>query len=461
MLKEHSMMVKVLVVVVDAGLLAGAFVAAFYWRSLQGCLEPMSKYMLLLYFSVPVTLVTFYSMKLYDQLRYLTLFDICYKTAVSLIISGVLSSSVLFLAHASYFSRLLFAYYFLLGSLLLTLEKIVLKLLQNYFRSRGYNTRDLLLIGSGGKLERLVEVVMANPVWGLNIRTIVDISMNRVSERVRNILRNEVVDEVFIAFSRDAAGNIDIGTILGIAEEFGKTIKVFVNLDEELNYSRIDLCHFAGMPALVFYSKTIDPDLMLLKRGIDIMGAMAGLCITMVFFPFVAIAIKLDSPGPVFFAQTRIGLNGRKIRVYKFRSMYSDAEDHKQELMARNEIQGPIFKMEHDPRITRVGYFLRSTSLDEFPQFWNVLKGDMSLVGTRPPTPDEVRRYSAWHYRRISIRPGITGLWQVSGRNRIRKFDDIVALDLEYISSWSIWLDCRILFRTVLLLLGLGKGGAM
>ncbi len=128
--------------------------------------------------------------------------------------------------------------------------------------------------------------------------------------------------------------------------------------------------------------------------------------------------------------------------------MYTDAEARKGELLAKNIHQGPIFKLENDPRITRVGHFLRRTSLDELPQFWNVLKGDMSLVGTRPPTPDEVERYQAWHYRRISIRPGMTGLWQVGGRNRIQDFDKIVEMDLRYISKWSIWLDLKILLKT-------------
>ena len=149
------------------------------------------------------------------------------------------------------------------------------------------------------------------------------------------------------------------------------------------------------------------------------------------------------------FCQNRVGVNGRIFKFYKFRSMYADAEERKKELMAQNEMQGLMFKMENDPRITKVGAFIRKTSIDELPQFWNVLKGDMSLVGTRPPTVDEYQQYNYYQKRRISFRPGITGLWQVSGRSDITDFDEIVKLDLQYIDNWSIMEDFKIIFKTI------------
>ena len=182
----------------------------------------------------------------------------------------------------------------------------------------------------------------------------------------------------------------------------------------------------------------------------DIAGGFVGLMITAVLFPFVAIAIKTKSPGPVLFCQERIGKNGRKIRIYKFRSMYTDAEKRKQELMDQNEMQGYMFKIKEDPRIIPgVGEFIRKTSIDEFPQFWNVLKGDMSLVGTRPPTVEEYEQYDMHHLVRMSIKPGLTGLWQVSGRNEITDFEEVVKLDTKYIEEWSLNLDIKILMRTV------------
>jgi lipopolysaccharide/colanic/teichoic acid biosynthesis glycosyltransferase len=161
------------------------------------------------------------------------------------------------------------------------------------------------------------------------------------------------------------------------------------------------------------------------------------------------LAIRLESPGPIFFGQTRVGENGRKFTCWKFRSMYLDAEERKRELLHLNEMGGAIFKIRDDPRVTRVGKFLRKTSLDELPQFWNVLRGEMSLVGTRPPTPDEVEKYENWQRRRISIKPGLTGLWQVSGRNSISDFNEVVRLDLKYIDGWSLGLDIKLLLKTL------------
>ena len=184
------------------------------------------------------------------------------------------------------------------------------------------------------------------------------------------------------------------------------------------------------------------------KRCLDFLGALVGLFITAVLFPVIALAIKLDSRGPIFFWQARVGENEQIFKCWKFRSMYADAEEQKKELMERNEMTGALFKIKNDPRMTKVGMFLRKASLDELPQFWNVLRGEMSLVGPRPPTGEEVERYESWHRKRISIKPGITGIWQVSGRNHINDFDEVVRLDLQYIENWNLWLDIKILFKT-------------
>lgn len=198
------------------------------------------------------------------------------------------------------------------------------------------------------------------------------------------------------------------------------------------------------------------------KRILDIIGGLVGCLITIVLFIFIAPAIKKESPGPVFFTQTRIGKNGRKFKMYKFRSMYMNAEEMKKELMDQNNMKDSMmFKMDFDPRVignkilpngqkkTGIGDFIRRTSLDEFPQFFNVLKGDMSLVGTRPPTLDEWEKYELRHRARLSIKPGITGLWQVSGRSKITDFEEVVKLDKQYITDWSMGLDFRILFKTI------------
>ena len=186
-----------------------------------------------------------------------------------------------------------------------------------------------------------------------------------------------------------------------------------------------------------------------LKRAMDILGGLVGCIISIPIIAITAIPLKLESPGPLIFKQKRVGLNGRVFYIHKLRSMYMDAEERKKSLMAQNEMNGLMFKMQDDPRITKVGKFIRKTSIDELPQFFDVLRGDMSLVGTRPPTLDEYKQYESHHKRRLSMKPGITGLWQVSGRSNIEDFEEVVRLDVKYIDNWSLWGDIKILFKTV------------
>jgi exopolysaccharide biosynthesis polyprenyl glycosylphosphotransferase len=213
--------------------------------------------------------------------------------------------------------------------------------------------------------------------------------------------------------------------------------------DYDMSLSKLD-----DIPVATFANRFYDYKSLLLKRVIDIAGSLVGMVIMGVAMIFVAPAIKIESKGPVFFKQKRVGKNGRYFYVYKFRSMYIDAEERKKELMAKNEMQGLMFKMKDDPRITKVGKFIRKTSIDELPQFINVLKGDMSLVGTRPPTVAEFQQYEGHHKRRLSMKPGITGMWQAYGRKTVTDFEEIVAMDLDYIDHWNLGLDIKIILRT-------------
>jgi anti-anti-sigma factor len=193
-----------------------------------------------------------------------------------------------------------------------------------------------------------------------------------------------------------------------------------------------------------------------LKRGLDLVGGIVGLLITGVIFVPIAIAIKLDSPGPIFFSQTRCGWLGKQFKILKFRSMCVDAEALRDKIP--NQAQGAFFKNKNDPRITRVGKFLRRTSLDEFPQFWNVIIGEMSLVGTRPPTPDEVERYDVPQWQRLDVKPGMTGEWQVNGRSQVHNFEEVIQLDLRYQENWSLSYDLRLIFKTILILFQKNSG---
>lgn len=209
----------------------------------------------------------------------------------------------------------------------------------------------------------------------------------------------------------------------------------------------------ASTPKILASITDSDPEVVhpsascIIKRSIDVLGSLVGLLILMIVLVPIAIAIKVESPGPIFYSQVRHGLHGRAFRIWKFRSMVQNADELK--TLVQNEVQGQIFKNENDPRITRVGRLLRRTSLDEFPQFWNVLQGDMSLVGTRPPTPDEVAQYEAHHWERLNVKPGITGQWQVSGRSSIKDFEEVVKLDLLYQELWNPFYDLKLLLKTV------------
>lgn len=276
-------------------------------------------------------------------------------------------------------------------------------------------------------------------------------------DELERVLDENVVDEVLFALPKEYAGEVEKYVLL--CEERGLTVKLTLNLFD-LRVAKNYVHAIGTIPVMTYHTVSLDNLQLFIKRGIDILGALVGLVIMGMFSIFVVPAILLDSKGPIFFKQDRVGQNGRIFKLYKFRSMCADAEAKKKELQAKNRVKdGMMFKVDHDPRITRVGAFLRKTSIDELPQFINVLRGDMSLVGTRPPTLDEVAKYQNLHHRRISIRPGITGMWQVSGRSDIRDFDEVCRLDTSYIDNWTVWSDIWIILKTVTVIFQ--KRGAM
>lgn len=232
-------------------------------------------------------------------------------------------------------------------------------------------------------------------------------------------------------------------------EDMGATVHVTIEILNKFDDYHKSFNMLGNIPVVTFSNQSYDWKMLMIKRVMDIAGSIVGLVITAVVTVFLAPPLLIESPGPLFFAQKRVGKNGRFFKIYKFRSMYKDAEERKKELESQNEMNGLMFKMKDDPRITKVGKFIRKTSIDELPQFFNVLKGDMSLVGTRPPTVDEFKQYESHQKRRLSAKPGITGLWQVSGRNEITDFEDVVKLDVQYIDNWSLGLDIKIILKTI------------
>ncbi len=451
MLKEHSTIVRRLVICGDLILLSASFLLAFGLRfqRLPESWDELWKYGWVALLFIPVFLFNLYRTGLYHKIRYLSSGEILKRLIVGFFMASAAAAAALFLSHAVDYSRLLFLYFAGIAAFTLLTAKLGGKYFLDRIRARGMNYRNVLLAGCGPTLQKLENIFRPGNLYGVRIARIVNLEREDPAAFARRLTDN-VIDEIYFAIPR-GAGKINIDPFLESAEAVGKTSKIILNITE----NRLSKCEFSrlqGLPLVVLHPVTLDPDQLLLKRALDLIGAAVGVGLNLLLFPCIAPAIKLDSPGPVFFRQIRVGENGRRFVLYKYRSMTQDAEARKPELMEQNELNGAVFKIKHDPRITRMGNFLRRTSLDELPQFWNVLVGDMSLVGTRPPTPEEVKEYDLHHHRRLSIKPGITGLWQVSGRNKITDFDEIVKLDTQYIDQWSLGLDLKILGKTFLVI---------
>ncbi|MBS6734824.1 MAG: sugar transferase [Clostridiales bacterium] len=336
---------------------------------------------------------------------------------------------------------------------------------KNVLRKRlrtGEDQQHMLVIGEEEGLEEIIQSLRMEKYWPFRITgavvykrarrgdTIGDVPVVADWDEIFDYARKEVVDEVLLNLPNE---DEDRKALTRNLLDMG--IAVHVNLD----WSQTDLPNrvvenIGNCTVLTTSIKTATTYQIFMKRVMDIAGSLVGLLFTGILFVIIGPLIYIQSPGPILFSQIRVGRGGRKFRIYKFRSMYTDAEERKKELMAQNKMNGLMFKMDNDPRIFPVGRIIRKLSIDEFPQFWNILKGDMSLVGTRPPTVDEFEQYEARHKVRLSIKPGLTGMWQVSGRSDITDFEEVVALDDKYIAEWNLRLDIKILWKTVLVVLG-------
>jgi len=317
----------------------------------------------------------------------------------------------------------------------------------------------VLIVGVGNIAREYARMLRENVGWGMLVIGFVDDGSSAESIRVPKqelvgtlqdlprLLRERVVDQVAYALPLGILPRV--ASSFAVCKTFGVSTQVvldyFSRLGAQVNF---DFCGKVPVVSVEYGRTPGSPLFMAIKRLADIIVAILALIVFGPLMLLVALLIKLSSRGPVFFIQARCGLNGRIFNVYKFRTMGVDAEKMKQKLAHLNEMSGPVFKIRNDPRVTRIGRLLRKFSIDELPQFINVLKGDMSLVGPRPPTPDEVVQYEDWQRRRLSVRPGLTCIWQVSGRNNI-DFDEWMRLDLQYIDNWSLGLDLKLLAKTL------------
>lgn len=422
-------------------------------------------------YSVVVVLhvAVFYFLKVYDGFfkrgRYKELF-LSFRYNLILIAGAALLGFSL--KNEVFTSRLVMGYFFVLNTFMIWIMHLFIRNRERVFRWSHRRVTNLLVVTTGDHFKEILErfhrskettwnivgLILLDQKAGAEISDIDGIPViPAMEEFYLEYATQNVVDEVFIQVDYIQKRERFLKNMILEFEKMGVVVNLNLDLfDLELTGEK-NLYNLEQYHVLAFTSRLFDYRMVLVKRLIDILGALVGLVFTAATGIVLAPFLLLESPGPLIFKQKRVGVNGRFFDFYKFRSMYVDAERQKEKLMDQNEVEGLMFKMENDPRVTKVGAFIRKTSIDELPQFWNVLKGDMSLVGTRPPTVDEYLQYSYYQKRRISFRPGITGLWQISGRSDIKDFDEVVKLDLEYIDNWSLRLDFKIILKTILVVL--------
>jgi exopolysaccharide biosynthesis polyprenyl glycosylphosphotransferase len=484
MLKQQARLIASLVFLLDLALISAAFLLAHALRShllpalggrwIPGALYPVERYLPLL----PLALAL-WSLLLWSSGRYRSHRTVPVLDEATAIVRITATASILFLLIVWAFrlderlldddrlSRIWIALFAFLSGALLLGEKLALRISSRYVRAHGFNYRTVLIVGANEAARSIAASILGHRFWGYRVAGFVadeDEAMpaslgglpvlGRVGE-IGRILESQVIDEVLFAIDRRDFDRFE-DLFLGLQEQ-GIITRFALNFFPHAK-ANVQLEDLDGVPLLTFSTGPTSVGGLLLKRALDIVLGAALLVLALPILGVLALSIRFSSRGAVLFRQTRCGRNGRLFTLYKFRTMIADAEERRREIEHLNEMDGPVFKARNDPRVTRFGRLLRKFSLDELPQLWNVLKGDMSLVGPRPPIPEEVAQYERWQRRRLAMKPGLTCLWQISGRNEL-DFDQWMKLDLAYIDNWSPWLDLKILVRTVPVVLS-GRGAS-
>jgi len=347
---------------------------------------------------------------------------------------------------------------FIVSILIFVIQKTLMFYIAALIRKRGHNRKRVLLVGTGKRARDFIEVVEKNFKWGLDIIGLLTGDNSKVGKEyygtkvldhyrnIEQVLKINNPEEVIITMSVRRFNYLR--GVLETCEREGVQVRIYSDIFGFLS-KKVRTDSVYGLDIISFYMTKHSEWQLFIKRIIDIIGASVALFLFSPFMLVAAIGIWLTDGSPIFYQWNVMGLNKNPIRSWKFRTMVKNADELKQELQKKNEMQGPVFKIKDDPRVLPFGRWLRKYSIDETPQFFSVLKGDLSLVGPRPAGPHELKRYESWQRRKLSVKPGLTCLWQVNGRNEIRKFNDWVKMDLDYIDNWSLWLDFKILLKTV------------
>lgn len=485
MIKEYHSLFKRVVLFVDLFLVVISLVAGYFLRDTIYDIYPALSSMEMLplappsyYFGLlPVLLIvwgvllSYFGMYKSFNTKITDSFLIIFKAALTGFV--FLGSYIFILRMQQEVSRLVIVFSFIFAPVLIGLEKVALsyayKIISRRdtsFKSSLFIFRRILIVGTGSRVKHFIDLVNNHPDRGIKIVGLADIDDAQTGEIIKGykvlgslqdmpeIIHKNIIDEVVFIAPSSLLGKIE--NAVKFCESEGLRINIAADI-YELNFTKAKHTDFYGFPLIAYESAPDKLGHLFLKRLFDFVISGIALIFLSFFFLIIFVIIKNKSKGPVFYTQKRCGLYGRKFTIYKFRTMTADAESKLKDLLIYNEMKGPVFKMTDDPRITRAGKWLRKYSIDELPQLWNVLKGDMSLVGPRPPLPEEVEQYTSPQRRRLSMRPGITCLWQIEGRSKIFDFDEWSMLDLEYIDNWSFWLDVKILLKSIPVVL-FGKG---
>lgn len=477
MIRERIVLARRVYQAADLGCVAASFLAAHAIRglwdgeTLQAAglrigpfehLAPLGRVSWILLFALPLYGASFSLHGLYRSHRGRSLSWLLGRILRACAIALGLLLVVLYLLHAVYYPRSFFVLFGILAPSLVTLERAAVLALLLALRRRGRNLRFALVAGTGACARRIQERIERTQAQGLTLVGFLDEDPARKGARVagteilgsaadlEGILHGRVVDEVFYTLPLSEAHEATLLACFDACRRLGVGFRVVPDLfpEGEAVSVRPSVDEFLGVPLLSFSSVPAHPVLFLLKGAFDLAASAVLLLALSPLLVVVTALVKATSPGPVLFRQRRAGLNGREFELFKFRTMVAGADAMRDDLLDHNEMSGPVFKIRDDPRVTRIGRFLRVTSLDELPQLLNVVRGEMSLVGPRPLPVYEARKITGSKRRRLSMRPGITCFWQISGRNEI-DFDRWMEMDLEYIDAWSPWLDLKILLKTI------------
>ena len=464
MLKQNAIIVYRTLLITDIFITLASFFVSYWFRNTFltkldiGGLYPIEKYTWLLIIIIPTWVVLLNAFNAYRSYRIASFINELISIGKSVFFGGLLLAAIAYATKSEYISRVFILSFVIINAVMMGVERFTIRAVSWAIRKRGYNFRNVIIVGTETTAQNIARIIESYGQWGLRLIGYVSVHESTADQMVQganiigrltdleNIVKSQAVDEVVFAIPGIHLDNLE-DTFL-MLEEHGINARIASNAFPHV-IAKMTVEELDTVPLLTFSTVPSNTVALAFKRLFDIIISLILICLSAPVMLLTAMLIKSTSPGAVLFRQNRSGLHGRVFILYKFRSMYIDAESRLRDLKQYNEMDGPVFKMKDDPRITPIGKFIRRSSIDELPQLLNVLLGDMSIVGPRPPLPEEVEKYERWQRRRLSMRPGLTCLWQISGRNKIKDFNEWVKLDLLYIDTWSPALDFKIFLKTI------------